>query len=313
MSETGKLGPGLRSCDFQYYPDGQVKFATDHYERSFYSMSSHDRAYQYDQVGRLQKGMSAVDANDFVNGTQSGSHGGPFQQTYAHDAWNNLVDRTGTYWGEDNVTGTQTYDTHNRNTAWTYDAAGNLLTMNEPAPSELTFVAAQHSYDAVGRHIQVTQTTSKPSPSNPNLIFTTTTTTSAAYDGDGQQVKRVQTRQTNSNQPGVDTTYYLRSSVLGGQVITDYDVQGARKNGYVYAGGSLVYEQVGSQSRWHVTNPLTGDARDTDSTGKLINDMHLDPEGVSTGASDPEALLIRVRETRETTNLRKRGFFLKCA
>ena len=159
--------------------------------------------------------------------------------------------------------------------------------MNEPAPDELTFVAAQHSYDATGRHIQVTQTTSKPSPTNANVIFTTATTTGAAYDGDGQQLKRVQTKQVNSNQPQVVTSYYLRSSVLGGQVITDYDGQGARKNGYVYAGGSLVYEQVGSQSWWHVTNPLTGDARDTDATGKLVNDTHLDPVGVNTGASDP--------------------------
>jgi hypothetical protein len=41
------------------------------------------------------------------------------------------------------------------------------------------------------------------------------------------------------------------------------------------------------QNLRHVTNPLTGDARDTDATGKLVNDTHLDPEGVNTGASDP--------------------------
>jgi hypothetical protein len=151
----------------------------------------------------------------------------------------------------------------------------------------LTFVCGAAQLRCDGPPRPGYPTTSKPSPSNPNLIFTTTTTTSAVYDGDGQQLKRVQTKQTNSNQAQVDTTYYLRSSVLGGQVITDYDGQGARKNSYVYAGGSLVYEQLNRQSLWHVTNPLTGDVRDTDATGKLVNDTHLDPAGVNTGATDP--------------------------
>jgi hypothetical protein len=82
-------------------------------------------------------------------------------------------------------------------------------------------------------------------------------------------------------------TQIRRCSMLGGQVITDYDGQGARKNSYVYAGGSLVYERLNGQSLWHVTNPLTGDARDTDATRKLVNDTHFDPLGVNTGASDP--------------------------
>lgn len=276
--------------DFLYYPDGKVKFATDYYVRSFYSISDHDRAYQYDHVGRLQKGLSSADANDFVNGTQTGFHGGPFQQTYTRDVWDNLVNRTGTYWGvDDTTTGTQTYDLHNRNTAWTYDAAGNLLSMNEPPPNQLTFTAAVHTYDAAGRHIRVSQTTSRPSPTNPNLTLTTTSTSAAIYDGDGRQVKRLQIDQTNSNQ-AQGTTYYLRSSVLGGQVITDYDENGTRRNSYVYAGSNLVYEQLNGQSLWHVTNPLTGDARDTDSAGKLVNETHLDPEGVDTGATDPGSM-----------------------
>lgn len=206
------------------------------------------------------------------------------------DAWDNIVDRTGTYWNEDDVTGTQTYDSHDRNTAWTYEASGNLVSMNEPAPNQMPFVPAQHIYDAGGHHVNVQQTTSVQSPNNPNLVLTTTTATSAIYDGSGQRVARTETRQTNANPPSVQTTYFLRSSVLGGQVISDYDAQGTRTGGYVYAGGNLLYVQRYGQNMWHFVNPATGDARDTDITGKLINDTHLDPEGVNTGASDPAGL-----------------------
>jgi hypothetical protein len=162
--------------------------------------------------------------------------------------------------------------------------------MNEAAPNELTFQPARHTYDAAGRHVGQTQTVSKRGLTDPNQVFTTATTTSAGYDGDGLQRKRDLTSQTNGSQPVTETTYYLRSSVLGGQVITDYDGQGTRRNSYVYAGGTLVYEQLQDHSLWHVSNPLAGDSRDTDSTGRLYSDTYLDPQGVNTGASDPAAM-----------------------
>jgi hypothetical protein len=256
--------------DFQYYEDGKVKFASDYYGRSLSSVSAHDKAYQYDHVGRMQTALTSVAANTFVATGQPGSNlAGPYQQNYTHDVWDNLANRTGSYWSEDDNTGTQTYD-KNRNTAWSYDATGNLLSMNEAPPNGLPFVAAQHAYDAASRRVQ--------------------TTTGAVYDGDGLQVKAAVTKQVNSNQPSTQTTYYLRSSVLGGQAITDYDDQGTRVNSYVYAGGNLIYEQLNGQNLWHVANPLTGDARDTDAQAKLYDETHLDPEGANTGPSDPASM-----------------------
>jgi hypothetical protein len=271
--------------DFLYYADTRIKFASDFYERTSQSISNHDHAYRYDASGRLLKAFSAVNANDLLNGTQSNNYGGAYQQTYSFDAWGNLLERTGSFWGEDDNTPSQTYDLHSRNTSWTYDASGNLLCLNESAPNELTFVPAKHLYDVSGQQVTQSQTVSKLSPTNPNIVFTTTTSSEASYDGDGMQLKRSLTMQVNTNQATVDATFFLRSTVLGGLVIADYNSQGTRLNSYVYLGRNLLFQQRSGQNTWHASNPVTGSARDTDSQGKLVADSYLDPEGVNTGAA----------------------------
>src|SRR5207302_3469493 len=57
---------------------------------------------------------------------------------------------------------------------------------------------------------------------------------SQAYDGDGLRVKK--------NEYGW-TTFYFRSSVLGGQVIAEIDQNAAWQRGFVYAGGNLMAVQ----------------------------------------------------------------------
>lgn len=55
----------------------------------------------------------------------------------------------------------------------------------------------------------VTQTTSQQTQSRALQILTTGVTTDAAYAGDGQQVNRLQTYQTNNNQPEMETPRHL--------------------------------------------------------------------------------------------------------
>jgi hypothetical protein len=105
--------------------------------------------------------------------------------------------------------------------------------MNEPPPNELTFVPASHTYDAAGRLVKNTQTRSREMTQLPgHPVYTTIATTDVSSDGDGRQLKRVATTQVNSQQPGIVTSYYLRSSVLG-HVITEYDGQGTRRKSVV--------------------------------------------------------------------------------
>lgn len=277
--------------DYKYHPDGRVKFASDFHGRAGNpsGMSAHDKSYEYDHAGRLQRALTSVMANDVLNGTDITpfTASGSYMQTNTYDEWNNLVKREGLYWNEISEMGAG-YDSNNRNVAWWYDADGRLISMNEPAPNELTFVPAVRTYDAAGRHLKVTQTTIREEPDPPNNpVSTTVTTIDAAYDGDGQQIKRVEMRQINSHPPEGEETYYLRSSVLSGQVITDYDTNGALKKSYVYGGGALLASRANGALLWRYSNPVTGDGRDTNAQGGLVVASYLDPDGMDIGATDP--------------------------
>src|SRR5713226_1675724 len=84
-----------------------------------------------------------------------------------------------------------------------YDAAGNLTNDGYEG----------FSYDATGQ---------QAAASYSGYALT------QGYDGDGLRVKK------NDNSA---VTYYLRSSVLGGQVVAEVNSSGALTRGYIYLGG----------------------------------------------------------------------------
>jgi hypothetical protein len=61
------------------------------------------------------------------------------------------------------------------------------------------------------------------------------------------------------------TTYYLRSSVLGGQVVSELNSSGTWMRGYVYLGGQLVAIQSNLSVSTVHQGPIT--QRITDSSG----------------------------------------------
>jgi len=60
-----------------------------------------------------------------------------------------------------------------------------------------------------------------------------------SYDGNGLRMKKVESG---------TATYYLRSSVLGGQVVAEMDASGTWMRGYIYQGGTLLAVQAGGVS-----------------------------------------------------------------
>jgi YD repeat-containing protein len=150
-----------------------------------------DRSYEYDLVGRLAYSHSGAEARAHAYSGQWGTMDGPYSQDYSYDVWGNITHRHG--WGGEVQGGgagqasdlTYSYDTHNRRTGFSYDNAGNV-----------TFDGGQtFTYDATGQQTNA-------SCSGYSL--------QQSYDCDRLRVKKVEN--------GV-TTYYLRSSVLGGQVV----------------------------------------------------------------------------------------------
>jgi RHS repeat-associated protein len=222
-----------------------------------------DRSYEYDHVGRLSFSHSGAEARAHVGLGQWGTMDGPFSQGYDYDVWGNLTRRYG--WGGEVQGGGAGqssdlyyyYDTHNRRTGFSYDNAGNL-----------TFDGGQNfTYDATGQQTNA-------SYSGYSL--------QQSYDGDGLRVKKVENG---------STTYYLRSSVLGGQVVAEIiwaSVSWQWNRGYVYAGSQLLAVQQAGVN-WMHEDPITKSKRVTNSAGTVVSTIELDPWGADTGRSSNAA------------------------
>jgi RHS repeat-associated protein len=80
------------------------------------------------------------------------------------------------------------------------------------------------------------------------------------------------------------TTFYVRSSVLGGQVIAELNGSGTWTRGYVYLGGQMLAIQNGAVN-WVHQDPVTKSQRVTNSSGAVISTIDLDPWGGETNRS----------------------------
>jgi RHS repeat-associated protein len=99
------------------------------------------------------------------------------------------------------------------------------------------------------------------------------------YDGAGLRVKRTENGA---------TTYYLRSSVLGRQIVAEINGSGAWQRGFVYAGSSLLAVQQGGVF-WMHEDPVTKSKRVTDVNGTVVSAIELDPWGADTNRSSNAA------------------------
>jgi hypothetical protein len=151
-----------------------------------------------------------------------------------------------------------------RNPAWGYDEDGRLLQDND-----IGYIF----YDAAGRNVHLAAEGSD---------------VRQWYDGDGQVVKRQNTN-TSVFPNTVKTTYYLHSSVMGGQVIVEINSQGQRQKRYVYAGTDVLATQEGTSVNWRHENPATGSRGGSTSSGQYYAEAEFDPTGVNVGLSAPPA------------------------
>jgi len=135
---------------------------------------------------------------------------------------------------------------------FTYDAAGNLT--NDGGQS--------FSYDATGQ---------QATASYSGYILQQT------YDGERLRVKKVENGA---------TTYYLRSTVLGGQIVAELNSAGSWTRGFVYLGGQLLAVQ---QNSWVHQDPFVKSKRVTDSAGTVVSVIELDPWGGDTARSNNAA------------------------
>jgi RHS repeat-associated protein len=225
------------------------------FARNLYD-STLDRSYDYDQVGRLFISYTGAEATAHAYTGQWGTSNGPYGQSYLYDVWGNITQRNGS--GGWNPQVSYSY-ANNRNTALQYDLAGNV-----------TWDGSILRYDATGQQVQAT----KMGAWNVTQY----------YNGDRLRVKKLDNF----------ITYYLRSSVLGGQVVAELDESGAWTRGFVYDGGGqlLTIQQQGG-NRWMHQDPVTKSKRMTDTVGGVAAIIDLDPWGGETNRTVNGSLLSR--------------------
>lgn len=223
--------------------------------------STLDRSYDYDQVGRLITAKSGAEARVHLGIIQSGPADGPYAQTYQYDQWGNMTAREG--WGGENPSFSTVTHINNKRNGLTYDAVGNLT--NDGLQ---TF-----TYDATGQQATASQGGLQQ-----------------YYDGDGLRGKKVE---------NTTTTYYLRSSVLGGQVVAEMSSGGAMQRGYVYLGGQLLAVQQQNAVSWVHQDPFVKSKRVTNSAGTVVSTVELDPWGGNTNRSANDAFQQRKFATYE--------------
>jgi YD repeat-containing protein len=238
--------------------DGRLKYAQDLRDDKL------DRSYQYDQVGRVIDAKSGIEARRVVAPSSTSNYplmDGPYNQQFGYDALDHLTSRTWRYYETHytgaimpSTTGANATYSNERYQGWQYDAAGNLT---QPSPD----TTWQYGYDAAGRRISATE------PSR-NSTF--------GFDGDGRRVRETLN--------GV-LTYYVRSSVLDGAVVTELGNTGQKQTTYVYAGGKLLARQESARVVWEQSDPTGASTVWVDQNGTVTDRIERDPLGSQTGAN----------------------------
>jgi YD repeat-containing protein len=238
--------------------DGRVKYTKDLRAEQL------DRSYQYDHQGRIAFAKSGIEARRVIDPDNTLNRplmDGPYDQSFGYDAFDHMNNRTWRYFYTHYTGATMpgsagssaTY-TNNRKQGWLYDAEGNVT---QPGPD----TTWQYTYNAAGQIVNSTV------PGRTTLY---------GYDGDGRLLKET----INGTR-----TYYLTSSLLGGQTVTELTSAGQKNATYVYQGHQLLAKQEASRVLWLQADPAGISKVWIDQSGSITDRIELDALGSQTGNS----------------------------
>lgn len=285
--EVKKSSTQIINKEYQYYNDGSLRKEDDNVNAMF------DRSYQYDFLGRLTESRSGVEAS---GGTGSASTI-PFRNSYTYDAFGNRTGNTFTHY-----TRSDSYSfPHVNNRPGYHDDEGNLIT-------DLDFSQRTYYHDASNSLVKSTVEGSMLNNDVPPVEEFVWATEDYGYDGDGLLIK---TKKYNAHQTGPDTdveaVYKVRSSVLGGEVVTELESGGGGIEVYVRANGTViatVANVTGDDPAYRHKDPNLNTIRTTDGNGAVITSVSgvsslksrlpvdLDPDGKDLEQVNPYVMII---------------------
>src|ERR1700752_1309370 len=232
-------GPGQQVVQrqYQYYADGRLRYVQDQLDPTF------DRLNEYDHVARIRQARSGAEAR--VQ-TEPNHQNLPYHFNYSYDQFGHMTGRTGTQWIIDNNV-TQTFPNDRQDFA-VADADGRQLYGAVSGFDDPWGMVDQYGYDAAGRLATIDQWGDPPpadgtSPDPPERRLQRLT---GGRDGDGLEIKQAVVDYAEDGQTVVSSfnKFYIRSSVLGGQVVTELWGDGRKPRTFVYAGGRVLAWQV---------------------------------------------------------------------
>ena len=248
VSDTGYS----RGSDYTYYEDRQLKSSEDLADDRF------DRMRKYNATSKLTTELSGFEARGISNPDSSPIVNRPYKQTYEYDTFGNQTGGNYRFWRTDMGGTTKTF-VNNREVnslgygyyiGKEYDADGKLLYQ---AANSIGQVLAAQSSSWVGN-----------ATIGEGLAWELT----SKYDGNGDIGKRdaINRNVTYNTDPTPDvlnttetTTYYVRSSVLGGKSVVDVKPDGTAEKQNVFVGKQLIAEHVSSYYNIVEHDALTGE------------------------------------------------------
>jgi hypothetical protein len=259
---------------YQYNGDGSLKSSTNDVNTAY------NRYYAYDSIGRLKTDMASGVPIGQVNFGQT------YREEFFYDAFGRMVHRKGKSWegttseiylhyNHDVNADTQKYPYQNgreQNPDYVYDLEGNLT------GTSLAGYGNTNVFDTSGQMIK------SAAPANG------TSEIEWKRDGQGQEVRHG-TRKFLSQHNQWESwkyNYFIISSVLKGQIITEVKQTGAKQASYVYVGGELLARQT------MVGNPTPFEKvswRHADASGKTERWATLDAAASLNGRSPDYAEL----------------------
>ncbi|MEJ7623796.1 MAG: VCBS repeat-containing protein [Pyrinomonadaceae bacterium] len=210
--QTSTTSVNVMEKSYQYYPDGNLKHVDDAINFRF------DRLNRYDHQGRLSqaKSSSEADGTTVMADDYQQTQDLPYRQTYGYNAFGDMTSRYFKLWGgyANSFGYTASYGFSNsRITGWTYDADGRVTVPAAPEHSSTI------SYDGAGQMITNLEIVADYERDELKRY----------YDGDGRERKRgdrecridPQVSEYECVWNSETTIYYVRSTVLGGEVIAE--------------------------------------------------------------------------------------------
>jgi YD repeat-containing protein len=281
LIKSGQSTP-IISKDYSFYSDGAVRKIDDLVDNKF------DQLRTYDNVGRPKTASSSYTARGETPDTNN-QYNIPFVQSHIFNAFGNLTVRDHRHWNTNDFDFTHAY-TNNRLTTGLYnlfDADGRQTKIQQNSD------IIETQYDAAGR---ISFYHRYFAPAGEREI-------TRQYDGDGREGKRETRNYTEVTEDNWqwgewEAEYFIRSTVLGGKVVSDAGPDGSKKRTYVRAAGAEIAWQNGSGTGATVVfqhhDAAGSNYRTTKSDGTLFDDPYnegapaeLDPMGTNSGTANP--------------------------